>query len=296
MNRFIKNCLLITLGIITVLFLLDFMYTKVYKAAFPRNKTQHILSLKEGKTIDYVFLGSSRVENFIMPSLIEDVTEKEAINLGTQGAKLDDMNIFLRLLIDRKVKIKRLFVQVDYIYNFETSSDIVRSQALPYIRSNKIIKDYMKRVDSNFFKNYYIPFYRYASNDYRLGFREFFTSSIDKKSKIDFNDGFVPLLGSITGGEKEVGNLPKTIIETNKSLLEIDSLCVANNIKVSYYCAPFCSGLVSNNYLSKLETKLPNFKDFSQVIDKDSLFQNCGHLNKDGAKVFTKHFIKALDL
>ncbi|QXP61693.1 hypothetical protein [Olleya sp. HaHaR_3_96] len=296
MNKFIKNCLVITLGIIVVLFLLDGLYTNVYKSTFTRNKTQHILSLKTGSKLDYVFLGSSRVENFIMPTVIKDITKKEALNLGTQGAKLDDMNIFLRLLIYRKVKIKRLFVQVDYVYNFESSSDIVRSQALPYIRSNTIIKDYMKKVDSNYFKNYYIPFYRYASNDYRLGFREFFASLINKKSKIDFNDGFVPLLGSINEGEEGIGNLPKTIIKTNKSLSEIDSLCIANNIKVTYYCAPFCSGLVSNNYLSKLKTKLPNFKDFSQVIKADSLFQNCGHLNKEGALVFTRHIIKAFDL
>ncbi|APY00722.1 hypothetical protein [Lacinutrix venerupis] len=296
MNRFIKNCLVITLGIIMVLFLLDILYTKVYENAFPRNKTQHILNLKPGTEFDYVFLGSSRTENFIMPSIIKSETKKEALNLGTQGARLGDMNLFLRLLIDKKVKIKRLFVQVDYIYNFESSSDIVHSQALPYIRSNTIIKNYMNRVDSSYFKNYYIPFYRYASNDYRLGFREFFASSINKKSKTDFSNGFVPLFNSINQGEKHTASLPNTILEKNKSLIEIDALCTANNIKVTYFCAPFCSGLVANNYLSKLKEKIPDFKDFSTVIKEDSLFQNCSHLNKNGAEAFTRHLITALNL
>ncbi|PKG51704.1 hypothetical protein [Olleya sp. 1-3] len=296
MKAFIRNLVLITIGIIVLLYLLDLVYTKVYQNATPRNKTQYILSLEEGTDIDYVFLGSSRTENFIMPSIIKSATKKEAINLGTQGARLDDMTVFLKLLIGQKIKIKRLFIQVDYIFNFESSSDIVRSQALPYIRSNSIIKNYMKRVDSNYIKNYYVPFYRYATNDYRLGFREFFASTINKKSKIDFKDGFVPLYNAIKKGEKHAAGLPEQIIKSNKNILEIEALCRVNNIEVNYFCSPYCSGLISNNYLSKLNEKLPNFKDFSRVIKDDSLFHNCSHLNLDGAKAFTNHLITAFNL
>ena len=131
MRKFLINSIVFLVGIIIALFLLDNLYTYVYNNSFPRNKTQYILSLKEGEKLDYIFLGSSRVENSIISSEIERLTGKRTINLGTQGARLDDMNIFLRLLIEKKVKIKRLFIQVDYIYNYESSSDIVRSQVLP---------------------------------------------------------------------------------------------------------------------------------------------------------------------
>ncbi|AEG99960.1 hypothetical protein [Lacinutrix sp. 5H-3-7-4] len=296
MKKFIKYIVLIFLVVIAVLFILDICYTNVYLKTQPRNKTQYILSLDEKTNLDYVFLGSSRVENFIMPSIIKEETNKEAINLGTQGANLDDVNIFLRLLIDQQIKIERLFVQVDYIYNIESNSDIVRSQILPYLRSNTIINNYLKRTDSNYNKNYYIPFYRYATNDYRIGFREFFASLINKKSKIDFSDGFIPLYNSIQIKEKHKASLPKRILESNGSLVEIDSLCTANNINVTYFCAPYCSGLKPNGYLTKLEEKLSDFHDFSRVIKEDSLFENCGHVNKNGAKVFTTHFIRTLDL
>ncbi len=145
MKRFLKNSIVFFIGIIVGLYVLDILYTVIYKNSFPRNKTQFILSLKEGEKLDYVFLGSSRVENSIVSTEIERLTGKTTMNFGTQGARLDDMNVFLRLLIDKKVKIKKLFVQVDYIYNYEASSDIVGSQALPYIRSNKFINDYLKR-------------------------------------------------------------------------------------------------------------------------------------------------------
>lgn len=296
MKRFLKNSIIISIGTIIILFLLDVLYTKVYETSFPRNKTQYILNLEKGEKLDYVFLGSSRTENTVMTSIIEDTTGKRAINLGTQGARLDDLNIFLRLLIDKEIQIERLFVQVDYIYNFETSSDIVRAQAMPYIMSNPIINDYLKRVDSNFNKNYYIPFYRYARNDYRLGFREFVATAIKKKTKTNFEDGFVPVYGSIEGNTNVKSGLPTKINDSNKSLTEIDSLCNVNNIKVTYFCAPFCNRIETNNYLFKLKNKLPNFEDFSAVIKEDSLFNNCSHLNEKGALIFTKHLVEKLKL
>lgn len=296
MKRFLKNSVIFFVGIIIGLYTLDFFYTTVYKNSFPRNKTQFILNLKKGEKLDYVFLGSSRVENSIVSSEIEKFTGKRTLNLGTQGAKLDDINIFLRLLIDKKVKVEKLFVQVDYSYNHESSSDIVRSQALPYMRSNKVIKDYLERVDSSFYKNYYLPFYRYATNDYRLGFREFFASLIGKKSKIDFNDGFVPLEGVMNSSDKGLSELPKSIIEVNKSITEIDSICEINNINVIYFCSPLCSKINTNGYLVKLKKKLPNFKDYSSSISNDSLFKDCSHLNKHGAKVFSKLLVNNLNL
>lgn len=296
MKRFLKRGVIFCLGICMALYLLDGLYTKVYTHAFPRNKTQYILSLEEGEKIDYVFLGSSRVENTIVSSKIEALTGKRALNLGTQGAKLDDINLFLRLLVDKKIVIDRLFVQVDYLYNFESNSDIVRSQILPYMRTHVTINDYLKRVDARYWKHYYIPFYRYATNDYRLGFREFFASAVNKTSKINFKDGFVPLYGNINTKIHSTYELPKTILATNKNINEIDSLCKANHIKVTYFCAPFCSGLKTNGYLSKLKNKLPNFEDFSSSVTDDALFQSCGHLNEMGAEVFTEQIVKHLNL
>ena len=296
MKQFLKNSLISFLLLVIVLFLLDMLYTTVYTNAFPRNKTQYILSLQEGGGIDYVFLGSSRVENTIMSSLIEDLTNKKVLNLGTQGAKLDDVNIYLRLLLDKKIKIERLFVQVDYIYNYESNSSIVRSQSLPFIRGNAIIKNYLKRVDENYTKNYYLPFYRYATNDYKLGFREFFACAINKKSKTNFNDGFVPLYGEIKNKSHSNFELPTVILKSNRNITEIDSLCQANGIKVTYFCAPFCSGLSSNGYLSKLKKQVPDFVDFSSSVSNDSLFQSCGHLNKLGAEVFTEQIVNKLNL
>ncbi len=296
MSTFLKKIVFLILGVFVLLFLLDILYTSVYSNSIPRNKTQYVLGLNEAESIDYVFLGSSRVENTIMSSVIENLTGKRTINLGTQGARLYDMNIFLRLLISKKIKIEQLFVQVDYIYNFESSSDIVRSQVLPYIRDNDVINNYLSRVDSNYLKHYYLPFYRYAVNDYRLGFRAFFASTINKASKIDFNDGFVPRHGVMKTSDSNGFDLPKTILKSNKSIDEIITLCKTNDIKVTFFCAPFCSQLRANDYLLKLKSKLSSFEDFSGSIKHDSLFENCGHLNKKGAEAFSNIIVNRLNL
>jgi hypothetical protein len=293
MKKFIKHISILFVISVALLFVLDIIYTEVYKNSLPRNKTQYILSLKD-KKIDYVFLGSSRVENTIMTSKIEQITKKSVLNLGTQGAKLSDLNIFLRLLVDNNIKIENLFVQIDYIYNFETTSDIVRSQSLPYIKSNKTINLYLKQYDSSYFYNYYIPFYRYATNDYRIGFREFVASAMNKKPVVNLEDGFLPLYRKRIENSKS--RLPGWIAKSNKDFREIDSICRVNKIPVTYFCAPYCPNLENEKYLDSLEKRIPNFKDFSSSIKDPMLFQNCSHLSAEGAEKFTELLIKELNL
>ncbi|OBQ55386.1 hypothetical protein JJL45_08260 [Tamlana sp. s12] len=296
MDKFLKYMLLIVFISIVSLYLLDTLYTNVYSNAVPRNKTQFILSLDEGETIDYVFLGSSRVENFIMSSEIERITGKRVLNLGSQGARLDDLNIFLRLLVFKKVKIKRMFVQVDYIYNFDWNSEIVRTQVLPFIKGNSVIQDYFHKVDKDFNINYYIPFYRYATSDFRLGFRELVASAVGKQPKINFYDGFSPLSGQMNADDTNGFDLPKTILESNRNIEEMVAICKDSGVELTFFCAPFCSNLNSNNYLEKLKMKLPNFTDLSRVLTKPSMFKNCGHVNGKGAKVFTDTIISRFNL
>ena len=95
MKKFIKYTLSILVVIIALMYLLDTLYTYVYKNSIPRNKVSYLLSLND-KKIDYVFLGSSRVDNNIIAKVIETETGKIAINFGVQGAKLDDYFLMLQ--------------------------------------------------------------------------------------------------------------------------------------------------------------------------------------------------------
>ncbi len=286
MGKFLKHLFWLVVIILVGMIVLDFLYTKVYTNAIPRNKTQYLLQLNHTK-IDYVFMGSSRTENHIVTDLVESETGKKAINLGVQGGKLDDVYLMLKLLLANNMPPERVFVQVDYLFNYDTPSTIVGTESLPYIRNNKIIKTHRSN-NSDFTQNFYVPFYRYAKNDFKLGFREFFNSARGKKSKTDLSNGFVPLHGNFSKGTY---SMPNKILKRNKSLDSISTFCKRNNIEVSYFTSPFCEETKNQEYIKKLKQKLPNLIDFSQTIKNNKYFQNCGHLNEKGALLFTQMLI-----
>ncbi|HCQ12005.1 hypothetical protein [Flavobacterium sp.] len=96
MKKFLKHIAALVVVTLVSMFALDCIYTYVYENAIPRNKTQYLLKLKNER-IDYVFLGSSRLENHIVTKLVEEKTGKKALNLGVQGGRLDDMSLMIKL-------------------------------------------------------------------------------------------------------------------------------------------------------------------------------------------------------
>ena len=90
MKKFIilLSVTLFTLVIVSLAF--DLVYTHIYKNSNPRSKFQYFRSLKDTK-INYIFLGSSRVDNGIVPSIIEDKTNKSCLNLEFQYSHISDI-------------------------------------------------------------------------------------------------------------------------------------------------------------------------------------------------------------
>lgn len=282
--RYIFGGLLV---ILLVMLVLDLLYTKTYETAYPRTKFQYLRSLKN-KKVDYIFIGSSRVENGIVPSIVKQKTGKEAVNLGFQAAKLADIYTHLQLIKEYRIQYEKILIQVDYIYNIEEGhSNIFEYEMLPFVRENNITREYLNKFAKNPIANYYIPFYRYCSNDLKLGFREVFANIIHKKNNVTKDYGYVANYGNAT---KLEGELPAHILDKNAELDSIQSFVKHNKMSVIFYCAPFCKNNKNQDFISKLKKKIQGFQDFSQVINDDSMFVNCAHLNDSGAKRFTEIF------
>jgi hypothetical protein len=248
-------------------------------------------SLKN-KKVDYIFIGSSRVENGIVPSIIYDKTRKEAINLGFQAAKLVDIYTLLQLIKVYNIQYDTLFVQVDYIYNIvDGHSTIFQYEMIPFIRENAIVKEYSDRFSDHPLATYYVPFYRYCNTDLKMGFREIFANLIDKQSNIIINKGYRAFQGSAL---KLEGALPDALLENNPTFDSIQSFSKQNHMKVVFYCAPFCQNNKNKDFTSKLKKKIPDFLDFSATIIEDGMFLNCNHLNDSGARRFTEIFTEEL--
>ncbi len=280
---------LIRIFVITLLlmFSMDIVYSYAFKNGIPRNKISYILSL-EPKKIDYIFLGSSRVDNFIDSEIIESKTGKSAINLGVQGAKLDDIYLILQLLKKQNIRSEIIFIQVDYIFNMKGSSKILESFLMPHIDIAEF-SEYIQKRDEDYFKLKYIPFYRFLAYDHKLGFREFFNTAIHKKSNTDFKNGYFAKFGN--SGESLKSGLPEKVIDKNKTFDAINKFAIENNIRVIYFMAPFCANTKNLDFAEKLKEKIPSLLNYTSIyLNNDNYFFNCSHLNDTGAKAFSEFF------
>ena len=271
--------------LLLVLVVLDVAYTKIYESSYPRTKFQYLRSLRN-KKVDYIFIGSSRVENGIVPSIITEKTGKTAVNLGFQAAKLSDIYTLLQLVKEYHIQYETILIQVDYIYNFEEGhSNIFEYEMMPFVRENEVTKSYSDLYAAHPIANYYIPFYRYCSNDLKIGFREVFANLVGKKTNSIEQKGYVARFGS--SGEL-AGALPEVILNKNPILDRMQFFITQNKMKVIFYFSPVCRNSKNQDFISKLKTKIPEFKDFSRALNDDQLFMDCNHLNDNGARRFTE--------
>ncbi len=276
---------MILLTALALMAVLDVLYTYVYETSKPKNKIQYLLRMKPQK-IDYVFLGSSRTLNHIVPETVTEITGKSAMNFGIEGSTLRDNLLELEILLKRNVKMSAVFINVDNVYNRESASTLVMTDAMPFIR-NPLLVEYFRENAEDFHLKYYIPFYRYMSADYALGIRSVIQSVIGSTQFVDHRNGFKPRL--VVQQMKSL-SLPDEAPAKNQSLEQIKQLCQKHDIDLVLFCSPICSKTGKMDYVQKLKIRLPELKDYSTTAH-DSLFGNCKHLLEKGAVIFTRQLM-----
>lgn len=291
MKKFLIHISGILLILFVLLFGLDFCYTSIYNKADPRTKYQYLKSLKNSK-VNYVFLGSSRVDNGIIPEVIESGTHKKTINLGFQGSKIGDVYTILNLLDTYNLVYDTVFIQVDYNFNDTGCSINLPYEMTPFFKDNDITKEYLiDYVGKSTL--YYLPFARYCQNDTKIGFREVFANLVNKKTIVKITKGYSALQG--VENKKETHRiLPEFIVARNQYYEKINQLGIDHKLKIVFFCAPFCKHTKNLDYIKKLKTKIPDLYDFSNAIKDDKMFVNCYHLNDEGAHYFSKLLIKKI--
>ena len=171
MQRFAKYILLIFSGLLLIMFVLDKAYTYTYKNSLPRNKISYLISQKS-EHIDFIFIGSSRVDNTINTEVIEKHLGGKSLNLGIQASKPSDYLLIVKLLQELQISSDYIFIQLDHSFNLDTNSDILNSFLVPYMEYTSIQR-HLKSTLNDYWYVKNIPFYRYLKYDYQLGFREF---------------------------------------------------------------------------------------------------------------------------
>jgi len=287
MISFVKYILKLALILVVSASLLDFIFTKVYETSTKRNKIQHVIN-GDKNNFDVLVLGSSRANNHIVTS--EFTKENiQAFNYGMSGSSLEESALLLQVMIEKKWNIKNVVLEVDLNVNSESFSDGTKALFMPYLR-DETISNYYKSSE-NFNQLYFFPFYRYIVYEAKIGVRELFFSVIKRKSNALQNGGFYPLTNV---GKNMNYDLSKYAPKANKNYRKIKDLCRKHNINLIAITTPMCKNTVNMNYFKELKKMYPEINNFEDKVIDDKYFSSCGHMNVDGAKIFTKQIIAFL--
>lgn len=289
MKNFLKILVVISLITISLMYILDYVYSYAFKNGQPRSKIQNILQLKNER-YDLAFFGSSRTENHIDCDLITELTGKSCINFGISGGSPGDMLILMKLAEHRKLTFDTVFMQVDYNYNSFGISHYFKANLIPYI-NEPIVKKQLETYDKEFLYSS-IPFYRFMIFDKIVGLREATASLLKLNHNANIEVGFLPKQGI---GNEVSGSFPDSINDTSYELVKMQELYANTNTNIEFFTTPYCSQIKNRDFMDKVQLKLPGLHNYIDLLDgEDDYFFNCGHLNELGAKVFTLKLVNDL--
>lgn len=289
MQRFLKHTFLFLAILFTASLLLDVLYTAIISHSKERNKVENIINTTN-KKYDIIFMGTSRANNHFVTKVFEDKGYK-AFNYGISGAHLFETSLLLKLMIANKYEIKNLVLEADLSICNEKRDEGTTARFMPYIHGNEIIKKHYEN-ESDFYQIYYLPFYRYIKFDNKIGFRELYDVASKKPTNTLHNRGYYPLISHKKGNMKNDISSLKVI--RNKYYEEIKQICKQNNIKLTVVMTPMCENTKGLNYFNKVQQLYPEIHNFENVITDDKYFASCGHLNNEGAVLYSREILQYL--
>lgn len=286
MKRFLIHISGIIVATYLLMFAPDFLYTSVYMKSAPRTSFQ-LFRIHQNTKVNYIFIGSSRVRNHIVPSLIMQMTGKTALNAGIDGWKMADILTMVKLTNEYNIRADTIFIQLDYSYNLLEHARMSQFTLAPFAKENAVLEQHFSELGQSRYVN--LPFLRYMETDRKNGMREVMLNLMGKKTTAVVDGGFEENTGPERFDEKNV--FPEKIVHNNPIIRKIDSICLAHNLKPVYFCAPIWHNTEGIEYIGKLKKEMPDMLDFSNRIQERALFRNNLHLNKKGAEIFTLLFI-----
>jgi hypothetical protein len=282
---FILKLIVLTIAIAVVL---DFGYTKVFLQTSDRGKIEKVFNSKNEK-YDVVILGSSRANNHFVAPLFEERGLK-TFNYGMSGGHLFEASLLLKLMLERNYQIKNVILEADLNLSNDHQAEGISAKFLPFLHESETIQKHFEK-EGDFAELYYIPFYRYVKYDAKIGVREVFDTSRNKPTNILTNNGYYPL------GKKPNANMKNNLqnlkpLKKNQYYEEIKQLCKQNNINFIAVMTPMCENTKGMNYFDKVQQLYPEIYNYENVVVEDRFFSSCGHLNDEGARLFTVKIIK----
>lgn len=200
------------------------------------------------------------------------------------GGYLFEVFLMLKLMIEKKYKIKNVILEVDLNFFNDKKLEGVLVKFLFYIYNFEIIKVYFVLQD-NFNEFFYILFYRYIKFDFKIGFREIY--KIVKNEKNNFLDN----LGYYLLEKYKNGNMKNNIVKLNflfynKYYEEIKNVCKVNNINFIVVMILMCENVKGMNYFEKVKKVYLEIYNYENIVVEDKYFFLCGYMIDVGVRIF----------
>jgi hypothetical protein len=287
MKQFLRLLAFIVVAVLFLAVFFDWFYTTIFQQSSTRGKIEYVYHASP-QQYDVVFLGSSRANNHFVAPIFEAKGIK-TFNYGMSASHLFEASLLLKLMVERKFVIKKLILEADMNLANETRDAGISAQFLPYLHDSEIIRNHFSH-EADFWKLYYIPFYRYVAFDAKIGFREMNRTLFGVPTNILENLGYHPLSGKKKGNMKnDIRNMQPL---DNRYYKEIKVICKANNIELIALMTPMCSNVKGLDYFDRVKSKYPEIHNYENAVEGDEYFSSCGHLNDEGARKFTAIILK----
>ncbi len=266
-------------------------------------KKQWVLAQK-GNSADYAVLGSSRAYGAFDMVLLDSLTGKKGINLGSNGSGFKDNYLVLTHFL-KSNRIKELYLQVDMnsLNSKESfSNEFHAFTFLPYWEDAEVktvLKEELPVLDnwvSDVFPEWrYFYFNKYFSPKEIA--RRYLMSSGRHDPYSELKGGMRSSVRLEEVPKVEIGlrKAPEFIDQDDWNYLQtIIQLAEQQEIDLKLFTAPMYLG--DHGYLKNAISELGHaqiYPDQSIELNK-SLFQDQGHLNSHGRYIYTKSFFEAI--
>lgn len=250
---------------------------------------------------DIVILGSSRGSHHYVTSLLSDSIdnymgkEYSIYNAAIDGKFANSNSCAAEMIISR---YRPKLVIIDLPESQLASKDVADIKfSSPFYRKDSIVRKYIDNISFEEKMLMKSSLYRYNGKILRIA------SSFLRQKDVD--DGYLPLYGTTIDiskyGEYVKGDSIETQILNSYSITNFRNVLrkyTAENIPLIIVCSPHFRPNNNNNQLLKLcnEYNVPfvELYDLPYFNEHPELFKDAGHLNDDGAHIYTKIFFEQL--
>ncbi len=297
---------IVALSVILIVITLDFTFGKIMDWMLPQISNQGDIgktyfALNDVET-PVVIVGSSRASHHYVTQMIEDSLGMPAYNIGRDGCFYSYNCCVINSIMDR-YKPKVIIWENGLEYLYEDSSDPLEN-LYPYFGSNRNVTNTINeelpwtelvRIRSNF--------YKYNSESHRIIMRY-----LSRNKFVDSTvQGYLPLSPkelrqSLVLAEEELisGGLSKTKVARFESIL---SRIHDMGVKLVVVDSPKYKIRNHEDESTKEMRRLcqlygATFIDNSQIpffLEHPEFFNDYTHLNDEGARIYTKLFIKQIE-